>query len=731
MAQKNHASLMAGCNVVWTSPSDKPTGTMPIGNGDIGANVRVNPAGELVILISKTDAVSENGQLLKIGRLKLRFSEPLAMQEFRQELSLERGAIVISAKQGKTNIALEVRIDANNPLVVVEGESATPIDVEVVYDGWRRQPFTLEGDYRSAVYGIMKRKEPIITAPDVGETRKDEILWYHRNPSSIWRETLALQALSDYPGINSDPLLHNTFGALVSGDGFISSAPETLKTNKPVRRFNVNAVISSVPSATPEEWEKDIRAKKAVIDRQSAKQRKQLHEQYWKSRWDAHYIIVDAKGDDAEQVAGITSGYQLQRYVNLCAGRGALPIKFNGSIFTVDSTTAQHPFDPDYRNWGGCYWFQNTRLPYWTMQYSGDFDLTKSLYDMYMKAIPLSKFRVKKYYGHEGVQFPETMYFWGTYNNDNYGYDRSKLPDGLTENTYIRYYWSGVIELIAIMLEEYDFTRDEVLLKETLLPFASEVVMFYSRHYTQRTAEGKILFSPAQALETYQSCIQPMPEIAGLHFVLPRLLKLDGADEAFRQTCKELYDELPAMPTGEKNGKQSLVAGYELHWLRNIENAELYAIFPYRMFGLGKPDIELALNAFDERANRPAQGWQQNAIQAALLGLTDEAAAMVKSEFNTKHPDSRFPAFWGPNYDWVPDQDHGSVSMRALQNMLIQSDNDTITMFPAWPKEWNVKFKLHAPQNTVIEGELRDGTVVTLKVTPAERKDAVVMGTGY
>ncbi|MDR1861225.1 MAG: hypothetical protein LBR06_09940, partial [Bacteroidales bacterium] len=146
---------------------------------------------------------------------------------------------------------------------------------------------------------------------------------------------------------------------------------------------------------------------------------------------------------------------------------------------------------------------------------------------------------------------------------------------------------------------------------------------------------------------------------------------------------------------------------------------------------LGKPEIELARNTFAERVNRPAQGWQQNAIQAALLGLTDEAAEMVKSEFNTKHPDSRFPAFWGPNYDWVPDQCHGSVSMRALQNMLIQSESDTITMFPAWPKEWNVKFKLHAPQNTVIEGELRDGTVVTLNVTPAERKDAVVMGAGF
>jgi hypothetical protein len=40
---------------------------MPLGNGNIGANVWVNPAGELYLLISKTDAWNENGQLLKIG----------------------------------------------------------------------------------------------------------------------------------------------------------------------------------------------------------------------------------------------------------------------------------------------------------------------------------------------------------------------------------------------------------------------------------------------------------------------------------------------------------------------------------------------------------------------------------------------------------------------------------------------------------------------------------------
>ncbi|HOW65412.1 MAG TPA: hypothetical protein P5186_22170 [Candidatus Paceibacterota bacterium] len=84
-----------------------------------------------------------------------------------------------------------------------------------------------------------------------------------------------------------------------------------------------------------------------------------------------------------------------------------------------------------------------------------------------------------------------------------------------------------------------------------------------------------------------------------------------------------------------------------------------------------------------------------------------------------------FLAFWGPNYDWTPDQDHGGVLMKTLQSMLLQTDGQKIFVLPAWPKEWNVEFKLHAPQQTVVEGVFRNGNMASLKVTPTERRTAV------
>jgi hypothetical protein len=97
-------------------------------------------------------------------------------------------------------------------------------------------------------------------------------------------------------------------------------------------------------------------------------------------------------------------------------------------------------------------------------------------------------------------------------------------------------------------------------------------------------------------------------------------------------------------------------------------------VFPYRTFSIGKPNIDLAKRTFAVRSHKENRGWQQNSIQAAYLGLTDETKKMVVESFSNWDKNFRFPAFWGPNYDWTPDQDHGTVAMNAL------AANDSFSM---------------------------------------------------
>ena len=71
VAASDHASVSA-YNVVWDSPSKDFNGSMPLGNGDIGANVWVGQEGEIHLLISKTDSWGGCGRLLKVGKVRVR-----------------------------------------------------------------------------------------------------------------------------------------------------------------------------------------------------------------------------------------------------------------------------------------------------------------------------------------------------------------------------------------------------------------------------------------------------------------------------------------------------------------------------------------------------------------------------------------------------------------------------------------------------------------------------------
>lgn len=73
----------------------------------------------------------------------------------------------------------------------------------------------------------------------------------------------------------------------------------------------------------------------------------------------------------------------------------------------------------------------------------------------------------------------------------------------------------------------------------------------------------------------------------------------------------------------------------------NCENPELYTVFPFRIFGVGKPDLEIGRDTFAARIEKAFHGWQQSRIQAAMLGLTAEAKGMLVEDGNHNRRRSR------------------------------------------------------------------------------------------
>ena len=95
-------------NVVWETPSANYGGSLPLGNGDIGLNVWVEPNGDLLFYIAKVDALDSRQVGRKLGRIRWRLDPPLPLDRFRQTLSLRDASVLVEAG----GVQLRVWVDA-------------------------------------------------------------------------------------------------------------------------------------------------------------------------------------------------------------------------------------------------------------------------------------------------------------------------------------------------------------------------------------------------------------------------------------------------------------------------------------------------------------------------------------------------------------------------------------------------------------------------------------------
>ena len=275
-------------------------------------------------------------------------------------------------------------------------------------------------------------------------------------------------------------------------------------------------------------------------------------------------------------------------------------------------------------------------------------------------------------------------------------------------------------------------------------------VRFFDSYYRKETKrltgselgpDGKLHIYPANSIELLIGAENPIEVVAALRRLSDALTKLEPAlvSPAEKAYFANLLAILPELPVGEKNGVHVLLPAksYQKYY-NKWELPELYAAWPYRLHSVTRPgtaDIAQATwdNLPSERAEKVTRdySWMPVVVNMAALGNTPEAARRVIDKLsNTTAPQVRFPAVFGPGHDWLPDHNWGGSGMVGLQEMLMAADpygDGKIYLLPAWPKDWNVSFKLHAPQQTTAEATVKNGKLTELKVTPESRRKDVVI----
>lgn len=734
--QESEPSRVDKYNVSWTEKSTIASDAMPLGNGTTGALVSVTEDGHIWLSLRHIDAWSEAHRLLKLGDLELSISPNPFEQSFKQDLILSEGAIYLSGDNGFSS---KIWIDANNELIHLENESNREFEITAKLHSWRTKPKIIRETNLNGIPGGIEESADIIL------NAEDALMWYHRNESDKafrW----AIKALE----IPMPDGLHNvlgkrTFGAKVSGDKMSSVSSTELRSELSKKSHIQIHTLNSQPEKV-ETWIDELN--RNSTQNRNLKTDWENHVFWWNTFWNKSYIHISGTPD----ADSTSAGYAYTMYLNAMAGKGEFPIIWNGSMFAPamsevpqrNHTGFRYNDDPDFRSWGNLMLHQNVRLPFYSMNAAGQFDYTSSFIDLYMRGFPLMKEHTKATFGHEGTVTRESTTLWGVIAPGVYGINREGLKPGQQASVWHQTHWNAALEVSWYLAEHYEYTQNETFARDTLIPFASEAIKFFDVHWPHRG--GKLYFPDVHCLESFRKVDNPMPFITGLMCVIERLLALpkDLTTETDRKYWKEVYERIPEIPTWEYKG-QTILANAEVMKSPkvNVEVSELYSVFPFHIFGIGKPELELAQRTYRNRSTLITEGafknpgwakghlrggWHPESIMAAMVGLTDSVKMEVIWALNRPVPEQRFPGFFKSTHDGVPDVQHSSVAATALQRMLLQDVDEKIVLVPAWPNDWSCDFKLYAKQNTIVEGKVEAGKLVKLKVTPENRKNDVYVG---
>ena len=714
---------------VWTTQSRNSSESMPCGGGDIGMNVWVEQ-GDVLFYVARSGSFDELNTLLKAGRFRLSLSPGLDMKNFRQTLHLEEGYVEVSDGQ----LSVQLWADVWKPVVHVDVSSPkVKQSIAVTYENWRTKEKELtkrecfQTSYKFAAPKGLKAHADDIVATNNG------ILFMHQNGTeTIFDATVSQQGMDVVKDRLYNPLKNRISGGRMLAKGMVlvdrisgryaSSDYEgwMYATKVPQRTLHLEVVMANV-QGTLEDWAAELETTAKSIRRMTDCE---ASRQWWREFWQRSYI---------EGNGSIIRNYNLFRYMLGCNAHSQWPTKFNGGLFTFDpeyvNPADEYKLSPDFRNWGGgVHTAQNQRLVYWPALKNGDFDMLKAQLDFYLRIYKNAEERSRLYWGHEGACLTEQIENYGLPCYPEYGTKRpAGFDPGMERNAWLEYEWDTCLEFCMMALEAHRYGGMDI---KDYLPMIRSCLRFFDEHYqylaNQRGAKrldgnGKLVLYPGSGGETFKGAYNSTSTIAALRTVAEALMAIHYDQEEM----KALLSRLPDITL--RDGMIAPAMHYER--VQNVETTQLYPVFPWRMYGVGRPDLDVARRTYENDMLavkfRSHVGWKQDAIWAACLGMTDEAQRLVTLKM--QDGPHRFPAFWGPGYDWTPDHNWGGSGLIAVQEMLMQEVDDRIYLFPAWPRDWDVRFRLRASRGTIVEAELRQGKVVNVRVTPTRDKDKIIV----
>ena len=710
-------------DIVYKSPAYEGYEGFPVGNGDLGGMIWNHKNG-VEIQINKNDLFDQPGEeslaTLRGGaRLTIDLGMPayewLYLDDFDGRLSLKNAEVSFSAETpfAENKISSWIASDRNVWIVQINSANKDELaDVSRIRVGLER--------YGSRAFPGWYGGYSKNTTTGLGNTR-----------TAISGDDIILE--ETFKGLQFSVVCRLT-GENVRPQK-ISSNQVELETGS-LKDHDITllvAVVTSNESDTPTQSARELLDE---VEYETIEVVKGKHKTWWTNFWERSFVHL---GNDY-----IENIYYLRRYLMASSSRGRFPVVFNGGLWT---------WNHDIRNWVTPHHW-NTQQQYWGLCAQNDCELLQPYLNTYFGLMPEAEKHAEKRGAKNAILWSEPHDFFGSMTF----WDRGDMINNFTPASQIAgFFW-----------EYFQYTGDKVFLEKKAYPFLKKAAEFYVQTLKWDSLEKEYYIYPSQPYESPRSNDLKNP-VTDRNMIISTMSACVEAAQILNQDndkikkWQHIIDHIWPIPFFEQSGVGETVhlayhpdgtiyPGEELSgdWMNHF-SANTLLVFPSNIIGLdqeGSREFNAMVNIVKAHVpNRNA--ISPDPIVAARLGLGDVVLKRLTEGirrlqhfpqglfYNIDHwynlslyMDSVKQADITTQRDYIYDerahypgghpakpfiqcgQEPMSIIGAAVNEMLLQSNERKIRIFPAVPEGWAPAFKLRARGAFIVSSEMReDGSI--------------------
>lgn len=683
-------SYLSKHDIIFQAPTDLEAEGFPMGNGNMGGMVWNHDNG-IEIQINKNDLWSapipqegDKSILKHAARLKIDFGAPvfswIHLGDFTGRLSLAKGEVSYKGTSGFANTTINTWL--------AQGKNVWVIECENIPD----KAFT-QGKLTTTV-SLERIGSRAFTGWYSGNFPKDEAVGIGNAKTQIKGGDLVLHETAD----GLDFVVACRIIDAGNKPAIIGRHRGELKTDSP----NFTVLISVVTAKESNDPEKDAVTLLDNAEKQTIARLKQEKDIWFNKFWSNSFVKL---GNDY-----IENIYYLRRYLMAAGSQGQYPVAFNGGLWR---------WNRDVINWGTPHHW-NTQQQYWGLAAQNDIQLMAPYLDTYYRMIPyLEALAKEKGGGDDAILLTEAHEFDGRQLGKDWG-SMSKS-------------YTAASQVAQLFWDYYQFTGDIDFLRNKAYTFMKKASNFYlnrlqwdkdrkeyflisSLYESEQIKEAKNVLSDRVAIEAlFSACI-----------TAAKKLKTDS--KKIRQ-WQYVLDHL--WPIGfEKDTKcGEMLAPAEAYFTEKRYTPFNWAIggapaFPTALIGIDDRDSRLGKAVINfAKCSGLVNAHYPTPIIAARMGLGDETLNYLVNGI-IEH--QNYPQGLLNNVTGYPDNIYDLKSIHDLigghkirskpffqmgmeamseysttvNEMLLQSNEDKIRVFPAIPSNWkesdDIAFTLRA-----------------------------------